>query len=242
MLRATGQIFTRTDRKAEYSGNRSYPGNYSLVRPTTRRLAGQTLALRYRATLVFGAYGRRGLDPREAETRGIQSPPAWSPRALGLCDRRCEELRRKPDDEDIQKLPSGIYVMRADGTDLRQVADGLVGAPAWSPDGRDTLRLRRCDVVVLTAAACGSWALAPAPSLPTRCGQPDGSAVPTPGGRRPVVTMNDGTDQHILQCGSLRAEAIGGRGVRCGVCCVRSLRIRLRDAARAAPKTPGRQP
>ena len=111
------------------------------------------------------------------------------------------------EDEGIEKLPSGIYVMRADGTDLRQIADGLIGAPAWSPDGSEILFVSD-GVYVAGPDGSGLRELGPgartvAPHLAVW--SPDGSRIAVLGdtglddGQLVLLTMNrDGTDQHIL--------------------------------------------
>ena len=171
---------------------------------------------------VLLTIGAEGSDAREfAETRGIQGPPAWSPDgeylafAIGEAKSFGSNLQ---DDEDIEKLPSGIYVMRTDGTDLRQVADGLVGAPAWSPDGSEILLVSGGVYVVgpdgsdLRELGPGARTIAPHLAV----WSPDGSRIAvlgdTGGDDRQVVLLTmdrDGTDQHILVReggGSLRAR------------------------------------
>ena len=180
---------------------------------------GQSLAVVARKgfeywTTILYTVGADGSDPREfGDTRGIQNTPSWSPDgehlAFAILD--VEEAA-------IDIAPSGIYVMRADGTDLRQIADGLVGAPAWSADGSEILFVSGGVNVVGADGSdlreLGPGARTVAPHLAVW--SPDGSRIAvlgdTGGDDRQVVllTMNsDGTDQHILvreEGGSLRAR------------------------------------
>ncbi len=57
----------------------------------------------------------------------VGSAPAWSPDGRHLAFAVYGEES------------AGIYVARPDGTDLRQIVDGLSGPPAWSPDGSEVL-------------------------------------------------------------------------------------------------------
>jgi Tol biopolymer transport system component len=41
---------------------------------------------------------------------------------------------REPDRARLALSPQGIYLMNADGTDIRQITND--GSPAWSPDGQ----------------------------------------------------------------------------------------------------------
>ena len=159
---------------------------------------------------VLLTVGPDGSDARDfADTRGIQNAPAWSPDGehLAFAIGDAKSFDGNVEDEGIEKLPSGIYVMRADGTDLRQIADGLIGAPAWSPDGSEILFVSD-GVYVVGADGSGLRELGPgartvAPHLAVW--SPDGSRIAVLGdtglddGQLVLLTMNrDGTDQHIL--------------------------------------------
>ena len=167
-------------------------------------------------------------------------PPAWSPDGehLAFAIGDAKSFDGNVEDEGIEKLPSGIYVMRADGTDLRQIADGLIGAPAWSPDGSEILFVSD-GVYVAGPDGSGLRELGPgartvAPHLAVW--SPDGSRIAVLGdtglddGQLVLLTMDrDGTDQHILvreegRRAPSRMETtstfVGARpqGVLCGVC------------------------
>ena len=207
VMSADGSRRQRVFRKL-FSGVSYYPPVWS---PDGQTLAVAAVRGNRPYYWVLYTVGADGSDPREfAETRGIQGAPAWSPDGENLAfaigdvksfDGNVEE------DEDIEKLPSGIYVMRADGTDLHRIAGGLIGAPAWFPDGSEILFVS--DGVYVVGAdgsdlrELGPGARTVAPHLAVW--SPDGSRIAVLGdtgrddGQLVLLTMDrDGTDQHIL--------------------------------------------
>ena len=169
---------------------------------------GQSLAViarrgyKYWSTVLY-TIGADGSDAREVvDTRGIQNTPAWSPDGehLAFAILSVEE-------ETIDIAPSGVYVMRTDGTDLRQIAGGQIRDLTWSPDGSEILFVS--DGVYLVGAdgsdlrELGPGARTVAPLLAVW--SPDGSRIAVLGDigqdDRQVVLLTmdrDGTDQHIL--------------------------------------------
>ena len=150
--------------------------------------------------------GVDGLEVRDfAATRGIVGPPDWSPNGEHLAFAIGEAKSfdgNGEDDEDVHKLPSGIYVMRVDGTDLRQVSDGLVGAPSWSPDGSEILFVSGGVYVVASDGSALRKLDVSRVSPKKAVWSPDGSRIAVlgaSGDRSVMLTLDrDGTDQHIL--------------------------------------------
>ena len=203
---ADGSRVQRVFRKL-FSGVSYYPPAWS---PDGQSLAVAAIRGNRPYYSVLLTVGPDGSDARDfADTRGIQNAPAWSPDGehLAFAIGDVKSFDGNVEDEGIEKLPSGIYVMRADGTDLRQIADGLIGAPAWSPDGSEILFVSD-GVYVAGPDGSGLRELGPgartvAPHLAVW--SPDGSRIAVLGdtglddGQLVLLTMNrDGTDQHIL--------------------------------------------
>ena len=203
---ADGSRVQRVFRKL-FSGVSYYPPAWS---PDGQSLAVAAIRGNRPYYSVLLTVGPDGSDARDfADTRGIQNAPAWSPDGehLAFAIGDAKSFDGNVEDEGIEKLPSGIYVMRADGTDLRQIADGLIGAPAWSPDGSEILFVSD-GVYVAGPDGSGLRELGPgartvAPHLAVW--SPDGSRIAVLGdtglddGQLVLLTMNrDGTDQHIL--------------------------------------------
>jgi TolB protein len=76
-----------------------------------------------------------GSDAREVVQDG--SVPEWSPDGTQIVFARAEPGRTVQLSDGVAATPSYLYVMRADGTDVRRLTEGDFSdySPVWSPDG-----------------------------------------------------------------------------------------------------------
>ena len=110
-----------------------------------------------------------GSDVRNlaGEMTAVSEPAAWSPDGTRLAFR--------------ESVTEDLYVVGADGSNLTRVAEGPVGRPAWSPDGR---------LAFATGVEVGEGRIL-APTVPP--------ASPIARGERAIVVMDaDGSNMDVL--------------------------------------------
>ena len=125
-------------------------------------------------------------SPDDVARGASQGPPVWS--------RDGTMLAFEGDDG----TTDGLYVMNADGTGFRWLADGL--RPEWSPDGSRILFTMRSDLYTIVPDGTDTTQLTKAPGWDDQPSwSPDGSRIAFvrgDGGVNPVLVMAaDGSDE-----------------------------------------------
>ncbi len=128
---------------------------------------GARIAFLWRGALHTMAADGSDVRNLAGELWAVPEPPPWSPDGTRLAFR--------------ESVTEDLYVVGADGSNLTRVAEGPLGRPAWSPDGR---------LAFVTGVEVGEGRFV-VPTVPP--------ANPVPRGERSIVVMDaDGSNREVL--------------------------------------------
>jgi TolB protein len=198
VMAVDGTGMVRLTRSRDHDEDPSWsPDGRSVVFSSSDRSTGRT---RIR---IANLDGTRPVQLPEPPAGCIDREPSWSPDGVSIA------FARKCGDE-----PSGLFVIRADGTGLQQL-DSFGRTPDWSPDGTRLAYTgwARNGPAIFIVSADGTGKL----QLTT---EGSGDPVWSPGGDRLAFTVNglaalriyvvnlDGTDERPLTTGANSANEV----------------------------------